>query len=161
MNTVIRLALLVIALNVVRYLVGGIIEGVTIMGPMHAPMAAYPDVFDLDFTTTDFAISLVYNYLMWFVAAVVFHLLNPTLSGSIWVRSLKSYLLMAAFFCSLAAVYMNHYTAAVKPFYLWSMVDALIVFPLVGLANAVLYPLFFRGTAHAPGPGTGDATDAA
>ena len=86
---------------------------------------------------------------MWFVAAVVFHLLNPVLTGSIWVRSLKSYMLMAAFFISLAAVYMNHYTAGIQPFYLWSMVDALIVFPVVALANAVLYPRFFRSSPGA------------
>jgi len=78
------------------------------------------------------------------VAAVVFHLLNPVLRGSIWLRSLKSYLLMAAFFCALAAVYMNHYVAGIRPFYYWSMVDALIVFTVVALANALLYPRFFR-----------------
>ena len=92
-------------------------------------------------------ISLGYNYAMWFVAAVVFHLLNPVLRGSIWVRSLKSYLLMAAFFCALAAVYMNHYVAGIRPFYYWSMVDALIVFTVVALANALLYPRFFGDPA--------------
>jgi len=143
MKTVTRLAALVVLLNVVRYLVGGFVEGFTIMEPMHRPMARFPEVFDTDFTRTDFAISLVYNYLMWFFAAVVFHLLNPVLRGSIWVRSLKSYGLVAAFFCSLAAVYMNHYSADVKPFYLWSMVDAVIVFTIVALGNALLYPRFF------------------
>lgn len=144
MKTVVKLAALVLLLNVVRYLVGGFVEGFTIMEPMHRPMALYPEVFDTDFTTADFTISLVYNYLMWFFAAVIFHLLNPVLRGSIWVRSLKSYGLVAAFFCSLAAVYMNHYVAEVKPFYAWSMVDAVIVFTIVALANALLYPRFFR-----------------
>lgn len=143
-KTFLKLLGLVVLLNVVRYVIGGFIEGATIMEPMHRPMAEYPDAFNAAFGTTDLVMGFVYNFAMWFVAGVAFHLLNPVLSGSIWVRSLKSYGLMAAFFCSLAAVYMNHYNAGIKPFYAWSMVDALIVFTVVGLANALLYPRFFR-----------------
>lgn len=143
MKTTAKLAALVLLLNVVRYLVGGPLEAWTIMEPMHRPMTLYPEVFDTDFSTADFTISLFYNYMLWFWTVVAFHLLYPVLRGSIWVRSLKSYALMGAFFCSLAAVYMNHYTADVKSFYLWSIVDALILFPLVALANALLYPWFF------------------
>ena len=101
-----------------------------------------------DFTSTDFAISLFYNFVLWFTVELVFHWLHPVLRGPIWVRSLKSYMLMALFFCSLAAIYMNHYSDEVKSFYLWSMVDALILFPLLGLANGVLYPRFFQ--THTP-----------
>jgi hypothetical protein len=36
-----------------------------------------------------------------------------------------------------------NYSAEVKPFHLWSMVDALILFPLLGIANGLLYPWFF------------------
>ena len=116
------------------------------MEPMHRVMPRHPEVFDLDFTTADFGISLFYNYMLWFSATLVFHVAHPALRGPIWLRSLKIFALMLLFFCSLAAVYMNHYTAGVKPFYVWSMVDAVILFPLVGLANGVLYPLFFRET---------------
>ena len=143
MKTIAKLAILVVLLKLVRYVVGGPIESLTILEPMQRPMSLYADAFDADFSGTDFTISFLYNYVMWFFAAVVFHLLNPVLRGSIWVRSLKSYMLMAAFFCSLTAVYMNHYSAGVKPFYFWSMIDALIVFPIVGLANAWIYPRFF------------------
>lgn len=144
MKTGAKLILLVALLNIVRYLIGGPIEAVTIMEPMHRVMPLFPEVFDTDFSNTDFAISLFYNYMLWFWATLVFHLLHPVLRGPFWWRSLQSFLLMAAFFCSLAAVYMNHFTATVKPFFFWSMIDAVILFPLVGLANALLYPLFFR-----------------
>ena len=150
MNTAFKLIILVMLLNVVRYIVGMPIESLTIMEPMHRVMPRYPDVFDTEFTTIDFAISLFYNFMMWFTATLVFHLLHPVLRGPIWVKSLKSYMLMALFFCSLAAIYMNHYSDAFKPFYLWSMVDALILFPLVGLANGILYPLFFQKRTHIP-----------
>jgi hypothetical protein len=150
MKTIGRLALLVLLLNVIRYLVGGPLEAVTIMEPMHRVMPLYPDVFDTDFTSTDFTISLIYNYMMWFWATVAFHFMHPRLSGPMWVRSLKSYLIMAAFFWSLAAVYMNHYVADIKPFYFWSMIDALILFPLIGLANAIFYPRFFPQRGEDP-----------
>ena len=143
MKTIGKLAALVLLLNVIRYLVGGPLEAITIMEPMHRVMPLYPEVFNTDFTSTDFTISLFYNYMMWFWATIVFHLMHPRLQGPLWARSLKSYLIMAAFFCSLAAVYMNHYSSEIKPFYFWSMIDALILFPLIGLANAVFYPRFF------------------
>ena len=66
MITALKLIALVVLLNVVRYLVGGFIEGFTIMEPMHRVMPLYPDTFDNDFTGRDFAFSFLYNYLMWF-----------------------------------------------------------------------------------------------
>ena len=147
MNKTARLIILVLLLNIIWYLVGGPIEAVTVMEPMHRIMPQYPDVFNNNFTTTDFAISLFYNFMLWFTVELVFHWLHPVLRGPIWLRSLKCYMLMALFFCSLAAIYMNHYSDQIKPFYLWSMVDALILFPLIGLANGILYPRFFRTRA--------------
>jgi hypothetical protein len=40
-----RLLPLVLLLNLVRYLLGGPIESVTIMRPMHSVMPRYPEVF--------------------------------------------------------------------------------------------------------------------
>lgn len=144
MITFLRLVLLVIVLNLIRYFVGGPIEAVTIMEPMHRMLPDYPGVFDLDFSTRDFTISLFYNFMLWFSATLAFHLAWPALAGPMWARSLKMFGVMALFFCSLAAVYMNHYVGAIREFYLWSMVDALIVFSIVGLANGFLYPVIMR-----------------
>ncbi|HSR69026.1 MAG TPA: hypothetical protein VLU25_13905 [Acidobacteriota bacterium] len=137
---VLRLLALTVLLNLLRYLVGGFIEGFTIMGPMHAPMARFPQVFDTDFSGGDLAVSLLYNFMMWFFAVCLFHLMQPSLAGGWWAKSFKGYGLVCLFFISLAAVYMNHYNDAVKPFYLWSMVDAVIVFSVVAAGNALLYP---------------------
>ena len=148
-----KFLLLVVLLNVVRYLVGGMIEAGTIMEPMHAPLPLFPEVFDNDFTTADLARSFFYNFMLWLSAAWFFHLLNPVLKGNIWVRSFKAYGLSCLSFISLAAVYMNHYTDAVKPFYFWSMVDALIVFTVVAAANALIFPRLFpnrHNAAHHP-----------
>lgn len=143
-KTVLKFLLLVVLLNVVRYVVGGPIESVTIMEPMHAVMPEYPEVFDTNFSTTDFTISLGYNFMMWCTATWVFHLTHPVFGGHVVAKSLKVFGLMCMFFVSQAAVYMNHYTDPVKPFYLYSMLDGLIVFTIVGVANGLLYPLFFE-----------------
>ena len=65
------------------------------------------------------------------------------------VRSFKCYGLFWFGCVSLAAVYMNHYTAAVKPFYLYSMVDLTLAFGTAALANAWLYPRFFPAPSKA------------
>ena len=50
---------------------------------------------------------------------------------------------------------MNHYTDAVKPFYVFSMIDALIVFSIVALANGLIYPkLFKKEIGVSAGPST-------
>lgn len=135
---------LVVLLNIIRYVVGGPIEGVVLMEPMHSVMPQYPEVFDTDFTTGDFAVSLFYNFMLWLTAAWMFYLAHPAFKGSTIVKSLKVFGLMGLFFISLAAVYMNHYTADIKTFYLYSMLDAVILFPLVGLANGLLFPRIFN-----------------
>lgn len=153
--TFLKLIGLTLCLNVVRYVIGGPIEAVTIMEPMHRIMPLYPDVFDNDFTTRDFAISLGYNFMLWFSAVLAFHVAQPALTGTMLIRSAKMFGVLLLFFCSLAAIYMNHFVDAVKPFWFWSIIDALIIFPLLALANGLLYPrLFARRGETEPAAGS-------
>lgn len=147
LNLALRFLALVALLNIVRYAVGMPIEAVTIMEPMHRVMPLYPEVFDSDFSDRDFAISLGYNFMLWFAAALGFHLMQPNLRGGWIAKSFKGYGVACLSFVSLALVYMNHYADAVKPFYFWSAVDALIVFTVVALANAFLYPRLISAAA--------------
>ena len=144
MKTLLKFLLLVVILNVVRYLVGGPIEAIFVVEGMHGVMPQFPSAFNLDFSGTDFAISFFYNFMLWFAAAAVFYVAYPALKGHFVVRSLKVFGLMLLFFISLAAIYMNHYVDAVKTFYLYSMLDALILFPIVGIANGLIFPKLFR-----------------
>lgn len=139
-----KFLLLVFLLNIIRYLIGGPIEALVLVEQMHAVMPKYPEVFDTNFSNADFTISLFYNFMLWLTATWVFYVAHPALKGSFIVKSLKIFGLMGLFFISLAAVYMNHYTADIKTFYLYSMLDAVILFPLVGVANGILYPRIFR-----------------
>jgi hypothetical protein len=46
-------------------------------------------------------------------------------------------------FACISAIYMNHDTHP-KDFYLWNILDALLVFPFVALANGLLFPRIFK-----------------
>ncbi len=87
--------------------------------------------------------------MMWLTAEWVFVLIEPRLRGNSVLKSLKVYGMMLLSFCSVSAIYMNHYRHP-KWFYVWNMLDAVIVFTIVALANVILYPWFFRGTHRDP-----------
>ncbi len=144
MKTVFKFLVFVVLLNVIRYIVGGPIEALTIMDKMHRVVPEHPDCFDAMFDGGDYVVSFFYNFMMWLAAAWIFYVSWPSLKGTWLIRSLKIYGLVCLFFISLAAVYMNHYVHELKEFYLFSMADALIVFAIVAIANAYLFPLFFK-----------------
>lgn len=79
--------------------------------------------------------------MLWLSTTWIFHVAHPALNGSWIIRSLKIFGLGCLFFISLAAVYMNHYAPDIRTFYRYSKLDALILFPLLGVANGLLYPL--------------------
>lgn len=145
MKTLLKFLLLVILLNVVRYVFAYPLEGRFVIPGMFGVMEKFPESFNNDFTGTDFAISLFYNFMLWLVAAWIFHLAHPNVNGGFIAKSLKLYGLSCLFFLSLSAVYMNHFNDAVKPFYLYGMLDALILFPIVAVANGLIYPRLFNG----------------
>ncbi len=144
MKTLLKFLVLVILLNVVRYVFAYPLEGRFVIPGMFGVMEKFPESFNNDFTGTDFAISLFYNFMLWLAAAGIFQLAHPKVNGGFIAKSLKIYGLSCLFFLSLSAVYMNHFNDAVKPFYLYSMLDALILFPIVAVANGVIYPKLFR-----------------
>ena len=144
MKTIFKFITLVIILNLIRYLIGGPIEGFTIMEPMHRVMPQYPDCFNNEFTQADWASSFFYNFMLWLSVVWIFHVAHPSVGGSYLVKSFKIFGLCCLFFVSLAAVYMNHYSTDIRTFYQYSMVDALILFSLLATANGFLYPLLFK-----------------
>lgn len=54
-------------------------------------------------------------------------------------KTLKAWGLMWFTFACVSAMYLNHYSHP-KSFYAWSIVDAALMFALLAVANAVLYP---------------------
>jgi len=129
----------VILLNIVRYFVGGLIESPLILPQLFATMEAEPAYFATSFETLDWVTSYFYNFMMWLAAVWVYHLVRPVLTGHEVLRSLKVFGLMWLFFASVSAVYMNHYSHS-KWFYFWNVLDAVVVFTIVGIANGMLYP---------------------
>lgn len=142
-STALRLLLLTLLLNVVRYTLGAIIE-IPVVAPLFSVMGDNPEYFDTSFTTWDRATSYFYNFCVWFAAVVAFHVMHPSLRGGWLARSLQAWGLMWFFFAAVSAVYMNHY-AHPKSFYGWNVLDALLMFGLLAFANALLYPRVVLG----------------
>jgi hypothetical protein len=131
-----------LVLNVLRYYPGGWLEMYTIMEPMHEPMAMHPDAFG--FTSSDLPSSYFYNFMLWLAVVLIFHIAKDALTGKMIIRSLKVFALCCLFFCSLAAVYMNHFNQDIRTFFMYSMLDAVLLFSFLGSINGLLYPLFFK-----------------
>jgi hypothetical protein len=141
--TAVKFLFLVILLNIIRYAYAYLpIEQLAFM-PMFSVMAQHPSYFNTDFTTVDWVTSYLYNFMMWLVFTWVFMLLHPRLKGHLVIRALKVYGLMLLIFASISAIYMNHYSHP-KVFYLYSIFDALLVFPMMAVATGLLYPVFFK-----------------
>jgi hypothetical protein len=148
MLTFLRFLGLVVLLNVIRYVVGGLVEGPFIMPALFGVMEDNPSYFNTDFQTIDWITSFGYNFAMWAVAVWLYHLCRPVLSGSEVVRSLKVFGIAFLFFASVSFIYMNHYSHT-KMFYVLNVADALLMFALVGLANGFLYPVLMRPNTSA------------
>jgi hypothetical protein len=103
-------------------------------------MEMFPEVFDNHFSSTDFANSLGYNYGMWFAVALAIHFMHPNTEGGGLRKSLVAHAVMCLAFMSIALIYMNHFQGAMRDFFFYSMLDGPIVFTVVALGNAWLYP---------------------
>lgn len=137
--TFLRFLALVLALNIIRYVVGGIIEGPLILPALFGVMEENPTYFNSDFETIDWVTSYLYNFAMWTIVVWIYHICRPVLLGSEIARSLKVFGIAFLFFAAVSFIYMNHYSHT-KEFYLINVADAFVVFLLVGLANGLLYP---------------------
>jgi hypothetical protein len=59
------------------------------------------------------------------------------------VKSPNVYSLMYMLLVNVSAIYMNHYRHP-KNSYAYNILDKLIVFPLVGIVNGIIYPRLFK-----------------
>ena len=135
--TVLKFLGLVIVLNIIRYVVAGPLDGVLILDRLFGAMGESA-CFNTEFETFDWVTSFFYNFMMWFVAAWLFHLLRPVVDGSDLTASIKVFGIAWLFFASISAIYMNHYSHS-KDFYFWNIADAIIAFGVVAVANGLLY----------------------
>jgi hypothetical protein len=134
---------LVLALNLIRYVFGYPFEKLLIFDPLFGTMERNALCFNTTFTTFDWATSYFYNFMMWLTITWVFVAMQPRLAGDTVTKSLKVYGLMFLFFASVSAIYMNHYRHE-RTFYGYNILDALIVYTLVAVANGLIYPRLFR-----------------
>ena len=143
MNNVLRFLLLVLLINIVRYIYAFLPVEQMIFGPLMTAMSASPAYFNSDFSSVDWITSYAYNFVLWFTVTLQYVLLAPHLSGHPVIRSLKVYGIAFLFFASISAIYMNHYSHP-KDFYIWNIADALVVMPFLAVVNGLLAPILLR-----------------
>lgn len=133
----------VVALNLVRYFAGYPVEKFFIFDSLVGAMEKSAYCFNTHFTTFDWVTSYFYNFMMWLTVAWVYVKLQRVLTCSDVIKSLKVYGIMYLYFASLSGIYMNHYRHP-KTFYFFNVLDGLLVFPIVAVANGLIYPLLFK-----------------
>lgn len=141
LKTLIKLPLYAAALYLFRFYGIGLIEQMSFFNAMHQPMIDQPDCFG--FTMDDLPMSHLYNYGIWLVVVVLFHLIQPQISLPILAKSLLLFGLAALFFICITGAFMNHFNQGIRVFFRYVMLDALLVFGILGLVNGLLYPLIF------------------
>jgi len=146
----VRFLTLVVILNLVRYFVTPLLEVPFVFPRLFAAMEASPEYFNQDFTTLDWVTSYAYNFVMWGIATWFFHRLRPVLAGGDVTASFKVFGAAWVMFSAISGIYMNHYSHP-SNFYGWNVLDALLAFGLVALANGILYRRVM-GSAAASGP---------
>lgn len=89
MHSFIKLFVLVILLNIIRYLAGYPFESWLIFNGLFGAMSQNPSVFKTHYTTFDWATSYFYNFMMWLTVVWLFRLLHSNLSGSMILKACK------------------------------------------------------------------------
>jgi len=135
---IVRLLGLVLILNVIRYGGGFLFESYLIFPGLFGAMEESASYFRSEFRTIDWVTSYLYNFVMWLTCVWVFHLIRPAIEGSDLVKSFKAFGIMWLSFASVSAIYMNHYSHP-RAFYVWNVLDAVLVFALVAIGNGLLY----------------------
>ncbi|MBI3006220.1 MAG: hypothetical protein HYY49_12515 [Ignavibacteriales bacterium] len=134
---------LVVALNIIRYTVPMPYELPLAVTPMMEAMSSSASYFNTHFTNVDWITSYFYNFMMWLSFSWLYFYIHGMFKGNHVTKSLKLYAIMLVVFAAISAIYMNHYSHP-KDFYIWSIVDAALVFPVVAIGNGLLFPLMFK-----------------
>jgi hypothetical protein len=147
LRRVLKILLLAVLLTGVRYAIGYPLEIFLIQDKLRAVMSTDSDLFHVEFSPLEQVYSMAYNFLGWLMITVIYVKIEPLVHGHPIRRSLKVYAVMYMYFVSVSAIYMLRY-ARPTDFYIYFMLDRLLLFPLLAVANGILHPWLFR--SHVP-----------
>jgi hypothetical protein len=140
--------LLAVLLTVVRYVVGLPIEWFLIYDKLNSIMTEGRELFNVDWTPLEHFYSVLYNFLGWLLITVLYVKIESVVHGHPVRKSLKLYAVMYMYFVSVSGIYMLRYNHP-SDFYLYMMLDRLLLFSIVAIANGILHPRLFRPPAPA------------
>jgi hypothetical protein len=143
MRRILKFLLLVFLLNSIRYAAGWPLERLFIHEKLTAAMENNADIFNSQFTGFDWAAFFFVNFAMWFLISLIYVKIEPLVHGHPMRKSLKVYGVMFLFFVAISALYMNQYSHP-SDFYVYNILDGMLIFPLVALANGLIHPRLFK-----------------
>lgn len=146
MRRILKFLLLVALLNAVRYAFGWPLEKLFVAEKLTAAIENNSDIFNWQFTAADWTRFYLFNFMSLFLISLIYLKIEPVVHGHpIW-KSLKVYGVMFLYFATVSAAYMNQYNHP-GDFYFYNILDRMLIFPVVAVANGVLYPRLFKDAA--------------
>jgi hypothetical protein len=151
MRRILKFLLLVFLLNSVRYAIGWPLERLLIQERLSAVTEGSPDIFNGAFGPWEWAIYFLANFMTWFLISVIYVKIEPQVHGSPMRKSFKVYGVMFLYFVAVSVTYMNQYSHP-SDFYVWNILDRMLIFPIMAVTNGLIYPRLFHGAAAEPHP---------
>jgi hypothetical protein len=149
LRRILKTILLAVLLTAVRYAIGLPVEWFLIYDKLNSVMTQGRELFNVEFTPIEQLYSVAYNFLGWLLITILYVKIEPIVHGHPIRKSLKVYGVMYMYFVSVSAIYMLRYNHP-SDFYLFMMLDRLLLFPIVAVANGILHPRLFRPQTPAP-----------
>ena len=140
--TALKLLIYAAVLYLFRFFVIGQVEQYTFFEAMHQPLLDHTGCFG--FTPADFPLSHLFNYLVWCSVVLIFHIAHRSIQLRMIWKSMILFGICLLFFISLSGVFMNHFNPGIRVFYHYIMLDAVLVFGLLGVINGFAYPFLFE-----------------
>ena len=149
MRRILKFLLLVFLLNSVCYAIGWPLERLLIQERLSAVIEGSPEIFNVVNSPWEWAVYFFANFMAWFMISVIYVKIEPQVHGHPIRKSLKVYGVMFLYFVAISAAYMNQYNHP-SDFYVWNILDRMLIFPIMAVTNGLIHPRLFHGAAAEP-----------
>ena len=143
MRRILKFLFLVVLLCVVRFAIGWPLEHFLVHDRLSSVMESDYDIFNWQFSAWNWVVHFFLDFMTWFLISLLYVKMEPVVHGHPIRKSLKVYGVMFLFFSTSSFVYMNHFSRP-GDFFVYTMLDRLLLFTVVAVANGLIHPWIFK-----------------
>jgi hypothetical protein len=147
MRRILKFSFLLALLCAVRFAIGWPLERLLLHERLTSVIETNYDLFNWQFTTWNWFVHFFLDFMTWFLITLLYVKIEPVVHGHPIRKSLKVYGVMFLFFSTSSAVYMNQYSRTGE-FFLYTILDRLLLFGILAVANGLIHPWVFRPAAQ-------------